>query len=147
MENRLLFSYTLSDAWSFPISEVRIIDGEPASVCFDVRRKGSRFAPAESASVTMDADTLAKVKALLRSVNVSEIERPEHVIVMDGYTQTFVYSRAGEEIRLLGSNIVVCKEEPSLYPNAMTMIRLLQKLKALLTPLGVDRSCFSLSRR
>ncbi len=147
MENRLLFSYTLSDAWSLPISEVRIFDGDPASVCFDVRGRSGRFAPAESASVTLDADTLAKVKALLQSVNVSDIEHLKHVIVMDGYTQDFVYSRGGDEIRLRGANIVVCKEEPSLYPNAMTMIRLLQKLKALLTPLGVDKNCFALSRR
>lgn len=143
----LLFKYSLNDAWNFPISEFAIFDGEPGYVFYWTEGKDKFGIPMEQVCIDLDNETLGKIKNLIMNLNVTELEKLEHVFILDGYIQEFCYVVNGRKIELSGDNINYCKEQPQLYPGAMVMIRLLQKLKDILAPLGVDNKCFSLSRR
>ena len=143
----LLFKYTLTDAWHFPLSEFAIFDSEPGYVFYWVQGKDKFDLPMDQKSIDLADETIAKIKELIMDLDVTEIEDLEHVIVMDGYIHEFCYIVDGRKTECTGYNISYCKEQPKLYPNAMVLIRLLQKLKDILVPLGVDNKCFSLSRR
>ena len=143
----LLFKYSLTDAWHIPFSEIAVFDNDPGYVFYWAKGK-DQFAPLlEQESIDLDEATLKKIRELISEISVTKVETLEHVIVLDGYIQEFSYKLDGREAEFSGYNLACCKEQPKLYPNAMTMLRLLQKLKDILAPMGVDKNCFALSRR
>ncbi len=142
----LLFKYSLNDARSLTLSEIAIFESEPGYVSSFVQGNNDFTLPREQKRIDLDSATFDKIRGLISEIKVTELEFLEHVLVLDGYAQEFSYKVDGREANFVGFNLRYCKDQPALYPNAMVMIRLLQKLKNILVPLGVDKKCFSLSR-
>ena len=105
----LLFKYTLTDAWHFPLSEVAIFDGEPGYVFYWVQGKDKFDLPMDQKSIDLAGETIAKIKELIIDIEVTEIEDLEHVIVMDGYIHEFCYIVDGRKTECTGFNISYCK--------------------------------------
>lgn len=139
MSEVILFAYDLADAWGIPISSVAVYDGDKPYVCFT-----ARYAPLDEKTIYIGQKTIDEIKSILRPLNIFELDELTHVIVMDGYDQHFVYNSGITLIELQGSNISYCTEEPQLYPNTMAIIKALNKISRVLTPLGVDKKRFAL---
>lgn len=142
----LLFKYTLGNAWFIPLSEISIYDDDRGTVKYWAEHDDDETSFMNEKSVVLDDATITKIREMIQGIKVDEIEKLEHVCVLDGNVHSFVYAGAEGEKELHGDNIIYCKEQPKLYPNTMVMIKLLNELKDILAPLGVDKKCFSLSR-
>ena len=140
MGGLILFEYELINAWSIPISSVTVYDGDEPHVCFTLRNT-----LLDEKTIYIGQKTINEIKRILRPLQISELDELTHVIVSDGYIQHFQYNNGITQTDLRGNNIAYCREEPQLYPNTMTMIKTLDKISRVLTPLGVDKRCFALS--
>ena len=141
----LLFRYTLINAWGTPISEISVFGGGDNTARFFVAGE-ERFLCSipEEKTVSVDPSVIRTLEAMARDLDVKELEELEHILVMDGVTQEFSFHNGDELVTLRGYNLQYCPDEPSLYPNAMKMIRFLESAGQLLIPLGVDEGCFLL---
>ena len=139
----LLFEYDLTDAWGIPITHIAIYDGEQPYARFFVK-SGGIFMPPDEKTISLDSAAVEAIKKTLHRLHVTEIEPLTHVIVCDGYEQTFKYHNGDKLIELTAGNISASRGAPKLYPNAMAMIRAQKRIAKTLSPYGIDNKCFAL---
>ena len=143
-----LFEYTLADASGFPVTQISVYGGKTNGfVCTRIGGKCRYLTPPAWDAFKIDGTTLNTIRDLIENLDVTDIERRRHRMVMNGYINEFSYTTSLNEkpIKLYSDNISVCKERPELYPNTMALIKLLGKLQDLLTPLGISEKCFSIN--
>ncbi len=139
MDEVILFEYDLANAWDIPVSSVTVYDGDEPYVCFTRRNT-----PLAEETIYISQKAINEIKKILRPLQISELDELTHVVVSDGYIQHFKYNNGITQADLRGYNIAYSCEEPRSYPNTMTIIKALDKISRVLTPLGVEKSCFLL---
>lgn len=143
--NNIIFKYELNDAWMCPIASICVSESKRLVQFGTHLDEGfNLYKPNRDKIHTLEIDesTLHKLKSIIADERLYTIKSLESPLVLDGYMQCFVFCDGERSIKLKGSNLGWCKEEPERYPNSIIVIEILEAIGELLISEGVEKQCF-----
>ena len=136
MEDRIWFEYTLQDAWHWPVSYIRITEGEkPEVICWTSQER--RF-------FEIGEETMNRIKERMMRLELKEPESPfvTGLAVSDGVINVFAVFNGKTRRERTVYNLGVYMGHEAQCPNAAEYLRLLEELEGWLEPYGVPGSFF-----
>lgn len=146
-DDNVCFNYELSDAWFRPISSVTILTGSENIVTFEVfGGEPVYYRPdrVPACSLKISDHTIKQIFKVLQDRRLADLAEIEHVSVLDGYSNAFYINNGIQKVNVHGNNMFCCTGDHKQFPNANTLIDILENVASVLVPLGVDRRCFLL---
>lgn len=147
----IVFGYTLCNAWGGVQNTVKVTDDREPCVVYSFSREGYGTAFGllqEECRIGISLVNLEEIARLAvdeRLYETETLEEPYGVMFLDGFSQEFEFGSGNKHVLASGSNIQACSGDDTHCPHSALMIRVLEKAKQILVPLGVPEECFRLS--
>lgn len=147
--NHKWFEYDLMNAWGTSFACVTVLNAEKNTVCFSVCDDSCNaepyYIPSSIHTVEIDDQSLNDIIEVVKDKNLYLIDNLRiNNTCIDGYMHRFYFSDGVNQIELSGSNLFLCINHISDYPNVKRVVNALEKIKNILVCEGIDRRCFSL---